>query len=180
MIESAILNAIKKLIVDNRDTLTTDLAHQGSPIILRQVTTSGHTAPITFPFVSVMDDTASTRLERGNARGGKQTSSYRIVISILSRADVQPNDDQAYEVSDNYHKLLGDRIAYMIVQQTSGIEDTDTGARFKVDFDEDITKSNGGSQYQSVDGTFHSQLVSEIRFSVKQECVDNEKLYNQS
>ena len=164
-IETEAVKVIQQKIDDNKASLVSGLNFNGIPVALDQISRSHATPPRTFPYIT---------LEVGeSAYDGKATNKptgrdYLNVTIVLENHLVHNTDDsEAYELSHDCHRDLGDNVKGLFVQACeNGEVFNGDSKRFKIVEDQRIVKRNSGAEYQDQQG-YHVQLESTIEFQIR-------------
>lgn len=181
MNETAVLLSIKELIQLNSATLTQDLVHQNVRRSLAQIATSNLTPPNQYYYVLIYVTDAREGSKPTKSRTTQRPTRnayYDIQIEISDQAMVQIGEDQPYDTLHNDFRRLCDRTVHLIEQQNFIGTSPKVKLLRREGEDRWFTKLNLSGTWQDTESQNWAALYSQIRFTVIDECIDNDGLYS--
>ena len=170
MNEFAARQAVKKFIVDNKETITEDVIALGEQREIVQVSTSRLTAEYGYYFISVYA-TSGEETDYSDTIQDISVSTLEMIISVADHIIINPLDEEeSFESMDADMQIVTDRIVNLLRQQTylQYIDTENNAYRFKLELPRRITKQNEYIPTNWNDTNMISALIStDIKFRIQ-------------
>lgn len=185
MNETAILDALKSLIDDNKSTLVTGMTHQGQARAIEHITTSVLTPPVAYYYIALEINEVAESSKFGvfaTAERPPRSAVYNCEVNVADYLVGVAGEAELYETMHNSFRLLVDRIAKLIEEQKwiPSISDSPKVRLVRsgtAGNDRAIQKVNTNQGWFDQAESYHALAFCQLRFLVADETIDNTLLY---
>ena len=183
MNEDAAVQAIKTVIGNAASTLLTDLSYAGVPRKIQHLASTELAVPGAYFAIAVKCPRSRERsMPAGNNLTGKNWVEYDMVVQVADVAQIDPNEEVAYETAHSDFRKFRDRIVRLVRDTTEWFPSAASTPRFRLPV-------SPGQEHKAVDvenQAWHAQdqqrvgyamLFSRITFKLIDHCADSSLLY---